>query len=220
MKRMTLSLLALAISFGIVQAQVKTTATPKEKGKQFQRHHDKPGIRHRGETMYYKKLNLSDNQQQKVKSINEDFRSKISDLHKQEDTITAKEYREQMKALNKERHEKLQALLTPDQQKQLATMKAGTKKRFEARSEHRMENMKKNLQLTDDQSAKMHALRTETKSKIKSIREDQSLTDEQKKAQVMAVLKKQHEEMNSLLTPDQIKKMKMLRPKHIQKGVR
>lgn len=220
MKRMTLVLLALAISLGIVQAQEKSTLSPKEQGKQFQGQHSKPGVRHRNEAMYYKKLNLSADQQQQMKSINEAFHAKISDLRKQEATITVKEYKEQMKAIGKERHESLQALLTPDQKQQLATMKADTKKRFDARSEHRMENMKKNLQLTDDQSAKMHALRTETESKIKIIHEDQSLTDEQKKAQVMAALKKQHEEMNSLLTPEQIKKKEMLRPKHIQKGAR
>lgn len=219
MKRMTLLLLALAISFGMVRAQEKTT-TPKEQGKQFQGHHDKPGVRHRGEAMYFKNLNLSADQQQQVKNINEAFHSKMSDLRKQEAAITAKEYKEQMKTIAKERHEKMQALLTPDQKQQLASMRADTKKRFDANASHRMVNMKKNLQLTDDQSAKIHALRVETKSKIKSIREDQSLTNDQKKVQVTAAIKKQHEEMNSLLTPEQTKKMEMLRSKPIQKGAR
>jgi len=69
--------------------------------------------------------------------------------------------------------------------------------------------------LSDDQSAKIKTLQADTKQKIKTIREDKSLTDEQKKQQVAAAFKKQHDDMNSLLTPDQVKKMENFRTKRI-----
>lgn len=216
MKKVTFVLLALAISFGIVQAQ-ETTTPPKEQGRHQrndQGYHGKPGIRHRDGAMYYKRLNLTADQQQQMKSINEAYHSKMSDLRKQEAAISVKEYKEQMRTMGKERHEKLQAILTPDQKQQLATMKADARKRFEGRAANRMANLKKNLQLTDDQSAKIQALRADTKSKIKSIRENQLLTDDQKKEEVVTALKKQHEEMNGVLTADQMKKMKEMRSRH------
>ena len=210
MKRITLSLLALAISFGMVQAQETTTPPAKTQGKQFHGYHGKPGMRHRGEAMYYAKLNLTADQQQQIKSINEAARSKMSDLRKQEATITVKAYKEQMKAIGKEKHEKIQA----------AKMRADRAKKFDGMAKNRMEKMKKDLQLTDDQSAKIQALGAATRSKIKGIREDQSLSADQKKEQVMAAFKKQHEDMNSLLTPEQIKKMEAMRAKHIHRDAR
>lgn len=220
MKRITLSLLALAIGFGIVQAQETTTPPAKTQGKQFHGFRGKPGMRHRGEAMDYAKLNLTADQQQQMKSINEAFRNKMSDLRKQESTITVKEYKEQVKAIGKEKHEKIQEVLTPDQKQQLAKMKADRGKKFDGMAKSRMEKMKKELQLTDDQSAKMQALGAATRSKIKSIRADQSLSSDQKKEQVMAVFKKQRDDMNSLLTPEQIKKMKAMSPKHLHRDAR
>jgi Spy/CpxP family protein refolding chaperone len=220
MKRITLSLLALAISFSIAQAQETTSPPAKTQGKQFHGYHGKPGMKHHGEAMYYAKLNLTADQQQQMKSINEATRSKMSDLRKQEATITVKAYKEQMKAIGKEKHEKIQAVLTPDQKQQLAKMRADRGKKFDGMAKNRMEKMKKDLQLTDDQSAKIQALGTATRSKIKSIREDQSLSADQKKEQVMAAFKKQHEDMNSLLTPDQIKKMEAMRAKHMHRDAR
>lgn len=220
MKRITLSVLALAISFGMAQAQETTAPPAKTQEKQFHGYQGKPGMRHRGEAMYYAKLNLTADQQQQMKSINEATRSKISDLRKQEATITVKAYKEQMKAISKEKHEKVQAVLTPDQKQQLAKMRADREKKFDGMAKHRLEKMKKDLQLTDDQSAKIQALGAATKSKIRSIREDQSLSADQKKEQVMAVFKKQHDDMNSLLTPEQIKKREAMRAGHIHRNAR
>ena len=219
MKRITLALLALAISFGMVQAQENTAPPAKTQGKQFHGHHVKSRKGHHGKAMY-SQLNLTADQQQQMKSINEATRSKMSDLRKQESTITVKEYKEQMKAIGKEKHEKIQAVLTPAQKQQLAKMRTDRKKKFEGTAKNRMEKMKKDLQLTDDQSAKMQALGTATRSKIKSIRDDQSLSADQKKEQVKAAFKKQHDDMNSLLTPEQIKKMEAMRAKHTHRDAR
>ena len=90
----------------------------------------------------------------------------------------------------------------------------------ESMSKVDMEKMKKDLQLTDDQSAKIQALGAATRSKVKSIREDQFLSADQKKEQVAAAFKKQHEDMNSLLTPGQVQKMEAMRAKHMHRDAR
>ena len=77
--------------------------------------------------------------------------------------------------------------------------------------------MKSALGLSDDQSAKLKALRAETQKKIKEIRASNVLSDAQKKEQVVAAFKKQHEDMNSILTPEQVKKMENFKSRRINK---
>ena len=70
-----------------------------------------------------------------------------------------------------------------------------------------MEKMKTDLGLTDEQSAKLKSDRTAMQEKMKAIREDKSLNDEAKKEQVKELMKKQKEDMRSILTEEQLKKL-------------
>lgn len=209
MKKVSLSILALIVSIAALQAQEKTE-TPQQKTMPMHKHHGKHGMRH---GMDFKKLNLTQEQKDKMKSINKDFHSKMTDLKKQEATITVKDYKEKMKVLGKSRHEQMQGVLTQQQKDQLVKMKADAKKQHDEMAQKRMEKIKTALQLSDDQSAKIKTLQTDTKQKIKAIREDKSLSDQQRKEQVIAAFKKQHDEMNSLLTPEQVKKMEDMKPR-------
>lgn len=219
MKKVSLSILALIVSIAVLHAQEKTE-TPQQKTMPMPKHHGKDGMKHGRHGMDFKKLNLTQEQKDKMKSINDDFHSKMTDLKKQEATITVKDYKEKMKVLGKNRHEQMQGVLTQQQKDQLVKMKADAKKQHAEMAQKRMEKMKTALQLSDDQSAKIKTLRADTKQKIKSIREDKSLTDEQKKQQVIATFKKQHDEMNSLLTPEQVKKMEDMKPKRFHNDVK
>jgi hypothetical protein len=73
--------------------------------------------------------------------------------------------------------------------------------------------MKQTLNLTDEQSAKLKTNREAMQQKIKSIREDQSLNDESKKEKVKELMKQQKENMRSILTEDQLKKLDELKQK-------
>ena len=79
-------------------------------------------------------------------------------------------------------------------------MKEGQAKRFD--------KMKSTLGLTDEQSKKLKESQAGLQDKIKSIRQNQSLSEEQKREQVKAIAKKQHEQLKSVLTPEQLQKMK------------
>ncbi|MGB3089962.1 MAG: hypothetical protein WBB20_08350, partial [Chitinophagaceae bacterium] len=68
--------------------------------------------------------------------------------------------------------------------------------------------MKTELGLTDAQSAKIESNRKEMGEKMKTIRENKSLSDEQKKEQMKELMKKQKENMKSVLTEEQLKKLK------------
>ncbi len=65
---------------------------------------------------YYGKVKVTPDQREKILSIQKEYTAKIDSLRKQLDTLT------------KERDAKMEAVLTPEQQKQMAEMKAAAKK--------------------------------------------------------------------------------------------
>ena len=72
----------------------------------------------------------------------------------------------------------------------------------------RAEKMKTHLGLTDEQSAKLDKSRKEMGDKMKAIRENKSLSEEQKRTQIKELGQKQKENLKSILTEEQLKKFK------------
>ena len=194
---------AMALMAAITFAQKADTA-------QYKQHHGKRGVHerhHRGES--FKKLNLSESQQTQLKSINADFRKQMADLNKQEN-ITVKEQRDKRAALAKAHKAKIDGVFTTEQKAQLTQMRVEGKKRAqEFRAKH-FEQMKADLNLTEEQAAKLKASHESIAAKMKSIHENTSLDREAKRAQIKAL----HEEMKAstdkLLTVEQQEKLKAL----------
>lgn len=90
------------------------------------------------------------------------------------------------------------------------------------------------LGLNADQKVKMKEIRTAQQGKMKAIKSDQSLTKEQKKAQMQAAMTEHDNAIKNILTPEQQTKMTAMKEKrkadmkankgkhkgkHMQKGV-
>lgn len=200
MKKVILMMVAVAITaLTVVQAQ----EIPERKRGEFRPVHK--------ERMHGKKelasLNLSEEQKTKMKAMNQDFRKKMEDLRKQ-DNITVKESREKMEALRKDHQAKFQSVLTAEQKTQMEKDKEARKAKAKEFGEKRQARMKEQLKLTEEQSKKMAEQRKVTSEKMKTIRENAALSDLQKREQVKEVMKKQKEEMKSILTEEQLQKMK------------
>lgn len=199
MKKFILSMLAAA--FGVIALQAQEI--PERKRDDF-----KPHEKHR---VHHKKdladLNLSEEQKTKLKALNQEHRQQLEALRKQ-DNITVKEYREKMEAIRKDHKSKFQSVLTTEQKASMEKMRAGQKERMQQKGRERGERMKKELNLTADQSSKMDASRKAMVEKMKVIREDKSLTDEQKKEKSKELMKQHKESMKSILTEEQLKKMR------------
>ena len=157
--------------------------------------------------MEFQKLNLSEDQKARFKEQNVSFHKKMEDL-KKNDNITVKEWRNKAEALRKEHKANNQSILTSDQKAQVEKMKTEGIARHEAMAKSRSEKMKTELGLSDEQSAKMQANRVKIGEKMKTIRENASLSDEQKRENMKQLHKEQKEFMKSILTEDQLKKMK------------
>lgn len=73
--------------------------------------------------------------------------------------------------------------------------------------------MKENLNLTDDQASKIEPLLNDRAQKLHAIKTDTSLTEDQKRMKAKDVVKDFRTSLDSILTPEQQSKMKMMKGK-------
>jgi Spy/CpxP family protein refolding chaperone len=205
------------MGFAIV-VSVKAQEIPERKMDKPGMHHGKHdrGMRDRHDRMKMmaKDLNLTEQQKAQLKKNREDLRSRFEAL-KKEDNITVKEYRSRMENLRKEQKNSFESVLTGEQKAIIEKKKTDAKGRFDHMADKRMEGMKTRLGLTDEQAVQMKKNREEMQSRLKAIREDKTLSAEQKKEAFKTEMKAQREKNNSILTEDQKKKMKEM---HEKKG--
>ena len=163
---------------------------------------DRPKMHSRhGGTMA--QLNLTDDQKNEMKVINDDFKQQMSDLKKSEDKITVTEWKSKMATIRKDHHEKMEKVLTDEQKASLKTMHKEHSKRFRQDKQNRIERMKKELNLTDEQTAAVEKNIGESVKKMKAVHDDKSLTEDQKKAQYKTLHDQEQQGLKSILTPDQ-----------------
>lgn len=131
MKKILLSIIAIATIIFSVEAQTKRNNTEK------QNHTEKEGNAKMGHRKHSRKmghhnmddkLNLTEAQREQMKSINRDFKNKMQEL-KKNDNMTVKEYNAKKEALMQQRKQKTQALLTREQKNQMKQFKKESGKR-------------------------------------------------------------------------------------------
>ncbi len=199
MKKTILSLLVAAFAIIAVQAQ----EIPERKQGEFKKHEFKR--KHHGKKIA--DLNLSEEQKAQFKALNEAHHKQVAELKKQ-DNITVKQAREKMEALRKDHQAKVQSLYTAEQKAKIEKSKADHSAKMKAMNDERSVKMKERLNLTDEQSKKMTESRKAMSEKLKAIRENKSLNEEQKREQSKELMKKQKESLKSILTEEQLEKMK------------
>lgn len=241
MKRLFTSALILALSIGAAQAQQTNPGKAEGHKKEHRGHH---GDHKDGKGGGFEKLNLSADQKAKMQSLKEEFKKESQALKAQENTLTAAQMQEKRKALHEKHQAQMQALLTKEQKDQIAQMKAehkgaaqarkGDKGRFDSSARGPREGFRgkkgpggdrgaefaKELNLTADQQTRMQQIRTDFRSKMEAVRNNSSLTQEQKRTQFQALAKAQQEQMKSVLTKEQIEKMQSLRKERPAKNTK
>ena len=113
---------ALAIGLAIPASRAQDTATtpPPPPAGEHEGHHKGP--RGDGLKFFTEKLGLTQDQQAKIKPILEDEKKSLDALH--DDTTVAKDAkRAKFVEIRKTHREQIRALLTPEQQKKLDTLK-------------------------------------------------------------------------------------------------
>jgi len=195
MKKIILGLMAVSLSLSVM-AQTTDNASGKDKtgGKEFKQRHGEGKDN-------LEKLNLTEAQKQQIKTINESFRQQVKDLQSQ-GSITVDEQKQKRQALMKEHREKIEAVLTPEQKKQAESMAMDYRGGRNGGAD-RFENLTKDLNLSPEQSAKMSAINSTFKTNLDKIRQNASLTADEKRDQMKNLMKQHRSDMEALLTSDQ-----------------
>lgn len=185
------------------------------------------GEGHRGGKLRgMKELNLSQEQQEQLKSIHKDFASKFKDL-REDNSISKDVKREKAKELVAAKQDRVKGILTPEQQSKWEKSKEQRNKfaqkddRKKFRKEHRSDarkgdrnNQRKGkdrmafLDLNSEQKTKIDALDKDFKEKTKALRSEQALSKEAKREKYQELAKAHKAEVSSILTAEQKAKMK------------
>ena len=201
-----LSLLVLVVAAGLHAQEI-----PDRKVDGYQPHAREKGKHHHDEM--YRQLNLTDQQRQQFKTERQAMRQQFEELRKNQD-ISVKEYKSRMESIRKENKSRMENILTPEQRTHLQELRKDKAEKMRAHAQKQQEEMKTRLGLSEEQSAKLDKSRKEWKDKMKSIHDDKTLNDEQKKEQYRSLQQQQKESMKSILTEDQMKKWKESRHPH------
>ena len=83
----------------------------------------------------------------------------------------------------------------------------------QATAESRLEEMSKQLNLTDDQKAKLKPILQDEAQQLQAVHNDASLSQDQKKAKAKEIHAAFKPQVNNVLTPDQQKQWKEMKKK-------
>ena len=155
-------------------------------------------------------LNLTTDQQSKMKSIGEDYKKKMEDLDNQQ-SLSIKEYNDKKTTLRKEMMSKREAVLTKEQKDKLTSIKSERESRQKENAGKRFEMMKKNLSLTDEQASKISAMQNKMIADVSAIRKDEKLNDQEKKVRINKLREDLKLSTSKILTEEQKTKLNELR---------
>ncbi len=151
----------------------------------------------------FQKLNLSAEQKDKLKNIEEEYNKELVSI---EATASAKEIAGQKQSLLERRLSNIYGLLTPEQVKQLETLKKEDNNN-KPKDNGEVSAMKKNLGLSDYQIEKMNEIDAAFNRKENQVKTDLSLTTEQKEEQINGLKRDISEKYKGILSPAQIAKL-------------
>jgi Spy/CpxP family protein refolding chaperone len=207
MKKIITGALVLALSIGAAQAQSANA----DRGKGHKKGHQKEG-KMRGHA--YDKLDLSADQKAKMQSLHEQQRKEMEAIRSNR-SLSAEQTRTQRMELHQKYRAQYEAILTPEQrlkaQKMLEERKTtGQYARGEGKGWNKGAGRTGHMQhmdLNQDQQQKMKQLNADFKAKADEIRNNQSLTQDQKKTRLSELQASKKEQMRSILTKEQVEKM-------------
>ncbi len=144
MKKIITGLFAIAaFTFSAVAQDQNNAGDRMNKGRQgMHKGHNGKGM----EGM--EKLNLTEAQRQQIKSINEDFKSKMQALDKN-DNMMVKDMKAEKKVLMQERKDKISTVLTPEQKTQFAAMRKDHKNKGDVKEKKKGDDWKQKRKIED-----------------------------------------------------------------------
>jgi len=84
-------------------------------------------------------------------------------------------------------------------------------------ADQHLQMLSEKLTLTDDQKAKIKPVLEDQLQQMKTVHEDSSLSEEQKRTKMKSIHESMHEQINAVLTPEQQAKFKQMMQEQMEK---
>jgi Spy/CpxP family protein refolding chaperone len=157
-----------------------------------------------------KELDLTDEQEKKIKSIMDARVAEIRDA-RQRHTDDREAMRKEIRSIFEKGRADIEKLLTPDQKKTFAEMIEKRRQRKKGRFERRMRRVMRQLDLTDEQKGKVRTIFSEAKKKHRALRESDA---DDRRAKMRALRSSTREEIRQVLTEEQRAELDEIIEKH------
>jgi periplasmic protein CpxP/Spy len=93
---------------------------------------------------------------------------------------------------------------------------AGMHQKGESAEQH-LQMLSEKLNLTDDQKTKLKPILQDQLQQMKAVREDSSLSEDQRRAKMKSIHESLHDQINAVLTPEQQAKFKQMQHDEMEK---
>jgi Spy/CpxP family protein refolding chaperone len=161
------------------------------------------------------KLELNDEQKARAESVHSSFRDEMKKL-KAENGLSDEEKKKQKMELRKKHNQEFESILNDKQKEQWKELKKERKdhaknksyKKHGRHGKHNKHDKFKQLNLTEEQSAKMKEVRSSMREQALKIRNDSSLDESAKRAKMKELKEKHFKNLKDVLTPEQMEKLK------------
>lgn len=174
------------------------------------------GAHARGPERAFQQLNLSADQQSQMKQIMQDQRTQMQAL-RANTSLTPEQKKEQIKQLRESNHQKVMALLTPDQQAQFKHLQQQRRGRMQAFTGGRRFQGLQALNLTQQQKDQLKPIFQSGRQQMQALRSDSSLTPDQRREKMKEIRQNQQAQLNSILTPEQQQQLQQMH-QHRRRG--
>lgn len=196
-----MAIMAMAIMAGV---QAQPGQGPRPGGK---------GMGGRTGSPMMEQLNLTPQQKEQSKKLQEQFRQQMQSLN-QNESITVKEQRDRREKLMKEHRQAMQGLLTPDQKKQLEKQQQSRQEIAKHQQAIRLERMKSQLNLTEDQAKAVQKHMENNRKQMEALRSNESLDRTARRDQMQKMRDQSKAEMEKILTKEQWQQLQQRQNRH------
>lgn len=162
-------------------------------------------------------LNLTAEQVREIERIRQQQRTQVESMN-QNTALNQEQRREQIAAAVNTCNEQIRALLTGEQVQKMEQIVAteGSRGRTTQPEEvaellRRREQLARELGLSADQEAQLARIREQQRAELANLNQNRQLTQEQRREQIDAILRKYGEQVRAMLKDDQLQKLDQLR---------
>lgn len=197
--RISIALLSLFLAAAMVAqtAPAPSDNTAAAPHKMMSRHHG-------GFERMARQLNLTDQQKTQIQGFTQAGRQQAMSIT-QDTSLMPEQKRDKFRELRASTHQQILGVLTPEQQQQMKQLRAhhAGMGRGKGAGMGRGMGPLAHLNLTEEQRAKIQPILQSSRQQAQAVRNDATLTPEQKHAKIRDIHQGTMTQMNSLLTPEQ-----------------